>query len=135
MQTHQPAGDDTSYHGIIVRQSQIDRRVVDGLDCIGRRKVLLGFIVLQKVRVRPDKLDETVRAIQANMADRIMFRSQNFYAHFYRKGELIIVFRNKVFRVTPDRSTWSGALEYGRSLGIAEKQLDFTPCRFEDETY
>lgn len=65
----------------------------------------------------------------------MLFKRQEFYAHFYRNDELIIVFRDRVFRITPDKATWGEAREHGRQLGIIEKQLDFIPNRFMDEIY
>jgi hypothetical protein len=58
-----------------------------------------------------------------------------YYAHFYRDEELIVVFPRKIFRITPNRETWTRAVDYGKSLRIPEQELDFKPCRFEDETY
>ncbi len=58
-----------------------------------------------------------------------------FFAHFYRPGEVIVVFPGKVFRMTPDRSSWASAIAFGRSVGVPAEELDFAPCRFEDETW
>ena len=69
------------------------------------------------------------------MSDRIFLKKQEFYLHFYRNNELIIVFRDKIFSVAPDKSTWADAIAHGRKLKIAEKQLDFRPNRFKDEDY
>ncbi len=42
-----------------------------------------------------------------------------WYAHFWNRNELIIVFKDKVIT---DRQK---AVAYGRSIGIPEQQLDF----------
>ena len=123
------------YHGIIIKQSQRDARVFEKMEIISRKNAILGLIVLYKVRVRAEDLNKTIRAIQSNMTDRFMLFPQNFYAHFYRGNELIAVFRDKVFHMTPEKSTWKAALEHGKSLGIPEKQLDFRPCRIKDEKF
>jgi hypothetical protein len=128
----QKAGD---YHGVVIRQSQKDARVFERMDIIGRKTIMMGLIVLYKVRVSPESLDGTIHKLQSNMADRFFMFTQNFYAHFYRDNELIAVFRYRVFRMTPDETTWTAAREYGKSLGIPEKQLDFRPCRMADETF
>jgi hypothetical protein len=73
--------------------------------------------------------------LQENMSESLLFLPQEYYAHFYRGTELIVVFRNRVFRVNTDRGTWQEAIAYGKALGIAGRQLDFAPCRVEDETY
>jgi len=49
-----------------------------------------------------------------------------WYCHFWRGNNLVVVFRDKKFEMlADDKSTWRDAVEYGRSIGIPEKQLDF----------
>lgn len=48
--------------------------------------------------------------------------------HFWEPGkdEVLAVFKNKTFDIKhSDKSTWSGAVEHGKSIGIPEEQLDF----------
>jgi len=59
--------------------------------------------------------------------------NEPYYNHFYRDNELIVVFKDKVFRITPDRSTWKDTVAYGQTLGIPNDQLVFEPNRFEGE--
>jgi hypothetical protein len=123
------------YHGIIVNLSQKDRSIFRDLNVIGRKKIFFGLIILYKIRVAPDDLDTLILRIQSNMADNVLFLHKVFYCHLYRGDELVIVFRNKLFHVKPASKSWSEAIDYGRSLGIPVDQLDFSPCRFEDEIY
>jgi hypothetical protein len=58
-----------------------------------------------------------------------------FYAHFYRPRELVVVFPDRVFRLTPQKQSWGPAVAHGRAAGIPQEQLDFHPCRFEDEAW
>lgn len=58
-----------------------------------------------------------------------------YYVHFYRNQELIVVFPQKTFTLTPERESWRPAVEYGKAVGIPEEELNFKPCRFEEETY
>ena len=69
------------------------------------------------------------------MAKHYVHLVHEFYFHFYRGDELIIVFRNKIFRVTTNPSSWKDAIEYGKNLKIPIKQLDFIPYKVEDERY
>lgn len=49
-----------------------------------------------------------------------------WYCHFWRGSDLVVVFRGKKFNMlTKDKSTWEKAVEYGRSIGIPKKELDF----------
>jgi len=49
-----------------------------------------------------------------------------WYAHFWKGRKLLVVFRGKKFGLqAKDKSTWKEAVEYGKSVGIPEEQLDF----------
>ena len=124
-----------NYHGIIINLSLKNKSVINTLDVIGKKDVFLNWLVLLKVCVRPEAMDVTIRTLQLNMVERFGLYAPHFYCHFYRTDELIIVFKERVFRVKTDPATWQEVLAYGRSMGIPEKQLDFSPCRVEDEVY
>lgn len=123
------------YHGIVLNISQKDKTIFKRLQVIGSRKALLGLITFYKIGIDLDKIGEVIKDIQSNMASNFGPIRQEFYAHFYKDTELVIVYRDKLFNVTTDRETWAEVISYGRALNILEKQLDFTPCTFEDETY
>ncbi|MGD0476841.1 MAG: hypothetical protein ABSB29_01595 [Nitrososphaerales archaeon] len=49
-----------------------------------------------------------------------------WYCHFWRENSLVVVFPGKKFEMlVNDQSTWKGAVEYGRSIGIAAEELSF----------
>lgn len=123
------------YHGIVINVSQKDKSIFNGLRIIGSKKLFLGIIKFYKIEVDSRQKDEVIASLQKNMSNNLGPFKQEFYAHFYRGTELIIVYRDKTFCVTTEEATWKEAIEHGRSLGIAEKQLDFKPCKFEEETY
>ena len=123
------------YHGIIINISQRDKSIFKTIDILGKRKYLFGLLIFYKIKVVPENLVSVIKTLQNNLSNRILFKKQEFYFHFYRDNELIIVFRDKIFKVSPDKSTWLEAITHGRQLKITDKQLDFIPNRFEDETY
>jgi hypothetical protein len=116
------------YHGIIVDKSLKNKELIKKLNIIGSRKSSNGWILL-KISFPERDLNKMIKIIQENLV------SKDWYAHFYRNDELIVIFKDKVFNVTPDKSTWKPVIEHGLSLGIPIEQLDIKPCRFEDETY
>jgi hypothetical protein len=116
------------WHGILVDLSQMDKSIFKNLNILGQKKSSNDEWTLYRVGVSSKTIDETISQIQDNMI-------AGFYFHFYRGDELIVVFKKRIFRIKPDKSTWIEAVKYGRSLGIPERQLDFYPCRAEDETY
>ncbi len=126
--------DEPAYHGIIVNLSQ-NRKGLKELTIIGRRNVLFRFLVIHKIEAKQEEIDSLIMKMQHNMKRRVLFLAKEFYCHFYRNDELIIVFREKVFRASPQKTTWSEAIDYGKSIGIPTKQLDFIPNRIADETY
>jgi len=123
------------YHGILINLSLKDKSCFKNMKIIGKKHVFLNWLVLLKVCVREEEIDAAIATLQSQMVERIGPYAMHFYCHFYRADELIVVFKQQVFRVKTDPATWQEVTAYGRSLGIPEKQLDFTPCRVEDETY
>lgn len=46
--------------------------------------------------------------------------------HFWNGNQVIAVFPGKVYKFQhSNKSTWKDAVEYGKSIGIPEEQLDF----------
>lgn len=123
------------YHGIVMNISQKKSAVLDPLDIIGRKKVLSNALVLLKLRVAADAIEPTILKLQANMRRSLPPAIRAFYFHFYNENELIVVFKDRIFRTKPNPALWDEVVEYGKSLGIPEKQLDFFPCRIADEEY
>ena len=116
------------YHGILVDVSQKDVSIFDKLKILGKRKTTDQKWTLYKLCVDSENIDRTIKRIQENMI-------KGFYFHLYKNDELIVVFKDKIFKVKTDKSTWKNVVKYGKSLNISEKQLDFFPCKIEDETY
>ena len=118
------------YHGIIIRESLTDPSALTIVRILGQRKG--GPWTLLRVGVSARTLRRAIARIQHGLRT---VDTVPFYAHFYRKDELLVVFPRRLFRLRPERTTWGPAVSYGRSLGINEDELDFNPCRFEEETY
>ena len=51
-----------------------------------------------------------------------------WYIHLWKEGtdEVRVIFKEKIFTIKhSDKSTWTSAVSYGKSIGIPEQQLDF----------
>lgn len=118
------------YHGIIVDDSLLDSAVLKKVAILGRKRG--RHWTLLRVGVKGHRLPEVVDRVKRNLKT---VDGVPFYAHFYRVDELIVVFPDRVFHLTPDKGTGEPVVSYGKSAGIPQDQLDFFPCRFEDETY
>jgi len=125
----------SAYHGIVINLSQKDPSILNSLEVIGNRAVVPGLLTLNKICVQPDDVEHVIQLLQGNMRDRFRPFAKGFYFHLYRNDELIIVFKDRIFRVTTDPATWTEAIKFGLGQGIPRKQLDFQPCRIADERY
>ncbi len=118
------------YHGIIVEESLKDKSILNKIIKLGSKVADDADFTLLRVEVEEEKIEEIIKLVQRNLVTRPVY-----YAHFYRDDELIVIFPEKIFRITPNKETWTEAVEYGKSVGVPKEQLSFHPCRFEDETY
>lgn len=119
----------SEYHGILVEEGLKDKSILNKMSILGKRVADVDFTLL-RVGVEEENIKEIIGLVQKNLVTEPVY-----YAHFYRDGRLIVIFPERIFKITPDRSTWKEAVEYGKSVGIPEEQLDFHPCRFEDEIF
>jgi hypothetical protein len=130
------AADKEPYRAIVIGLSQKDRSVLRRLRGLGRKRVFGGLVNLYKLEVPAESAEEVIEELQRNLRDRLCGARLNFYFHLYRNDELVVVFKDAVFRVSvDDRSGWTPLIEHGTRLGIPPKQLDFVPRRIQDETY
>ena len=116
------------YHGIIIDQEFTDQSFPKSLKSFAKKQD--GSWGIFGIEVENPLLEETIKKIQKAMKS-----DQPWYAHLYNDDELIVIFKDKVFRVKPHISSWSSIMEYGRQLNIPEAQLDFWPNRFQDERH
>lgn len=118
------------YHGIVVEESLQDPAVLKTVKVLGRKRGRDWTLI--RVGVGSHQLPMVVDRVKRSLR---IVNGVPFYAHFYRADELVVVFPDRVFHLTPVKKTWGPAVAHGRSAGIPLEQLDFAPCRFEDETY
>ena len=118
-----------TWHGIVIDQSLKDKSVVDGLKILGTKEE--GEWKVYKVEVEDDKLQDTIQLIQP------ILNSGGWYVHFYNdSGEkLTVVFRNRVFELVNNPSFWNQVIEYGKSVGVPESEMDFKPNNFDKEDF
>jgi hypothetical protein len=81
------------YHGIVIDLSQKMRSVFGELEIIGRRRFFFNTMSLLKLRVSADALEPAIAKLQANLRRGLGPFVKAFYFHFYREGELIVVFK------------------------------------------
>lgn len=116
------------YHGIIIDQSFTDLTFPETFKKFAKRQD--GDWGIYGVEVDDSDIEVVMGKIQDKMKS-----DEPWYAHFYNDEKLIVVFKDKVFRVEPNQSSWLPIIEYGQNLQIPVEQLDFWPNRFQDETH
>lgn len=115
------------YHGIIIDQEFTGKSFLNKFRIFAKKKD--GNWGIYGIEVEDSKLVEVISYIQQNMNN-----DQPWYAHLYNEDKLIVIFKDRIFYITSDISSWAEVLEYGRELNIPEDQLDFQPNKFEDES-
>lgn len=120
--------------GAIIEESLEDRSVLDEVDILktsiepvtpNHQTSWADRWTLHEVQIPEDRADAIAQRLSGAI-DRE--HSYAWYADFRNEKIHFVVFRDKVFRV--DRSVkedYLRTVDYGRSLGIPERQLDFTP--------
>lgn len=116
------------YHGIIIDQEFENKSFPATFEVFSKKKS--GDWEIYGIKIHDLEVENTIKKIQSNMKS-----DEAWYAHLYNDKELIVIFKDKVFRVKPDILTWRPIVEYGRILKIPEEQLNFWPNRFQDETH
>jgi hypothetical protein len=109
-----------AYLGIVIEQSLKDPGGMAQFLILSTRRGKAWTFHL--VAVPEEQIDQQVSVLQANMVT-----ADYWYAHFFRGEELVIVYRDAVFRVSAHPDTWADAVAHGLRNGIPEEQLDFTP--------
>ncbi len=108
------------YNGMIIQESLEDANI------------LTGFVV-DRIKETNDENEDDRRHIYHVLAEDTQILDLEryikfgpWYSHFWNNEEIIIVFRDKVFRFNKDDK--EGIIEaekYGTNLGIPQEQLDF----------
>jgi hypothetical protein len=119
------------FHGIIIENSLKDPLVLQAFSILSTRTTKDTVWKMHKVAIEEVELQKAVDLLQQNLKE-----GEPWYVHFYNGERLKIIFRDAVFDAkVADKSTWRKAAEHGSKLKIPQEQLDFGPCRFEDETW
>jgi len=108
------------YIGCVIAESLADQCMINGFEVF---KIHISSEPDDRWHIcTGSRFESDLILIQNNFLD------GGWYAHFANSvsDEGVVVFKEKMFRMKKsDSSTWTGAIEYGRSIGIPEEQLDF----------
>lgn len=117
------------HHGILLDAEFEDKDFLNTFKIFAKRKDVKNDWICFGIEIESGRIKQTIATIQKNLRE-----DAPFYAHLYNGKELIVVFKEKVFRVSLDKKTWKPLKEYGSTvLKIPYEQLDFWPTTFEEE--
>jgi len=105
------------YQGTIIENSLISKDILDKVKISKTWKS--GDWILHSVVV-----DENIISELSHSLD-----NGPWYIHVWQSGkdDVIVIFKDKIFDIKfSDKSTWIEAVNYGKSIGVPEEQLDFT---------
>jgi len=106
----------TQYKGIIIEESLENRDILKNIQILESTLSEDETWHMHTVLASPEDLKKLSNGL----------KDGTWYAHFWNRRTVIAVFKGKTFQFHfDDKSTWKEVLEYGRSLGIHEEQLDF----------
>lgn len=107
------------YIGIVVEESLDDNRILNGLDI---KKIHITGHINPTDRWHMYEVNVSRKEIE-QLSKHII---ENWYMHFWKEKDIIAIFKDKTFEFNyENKETWKGVLEYGRSIGIPNEQLDF----------
>lgn len=121
------------YRGIIIEESLEDKDFFKEIEILSTKiddEDPSDIWHLHKVSVKKERLSDIIKRLQKAMTNK-----EAWYAHFYKGKDLVVVFKDKKFQISTDKKSWGPTISYGLSLGIPREQLDFKPCRIEDEEW
>ena len=123
------------YRGIIIKESLKDRSVLDDV-VVTNTKVeqvteshqtpWLRQWTLHTVEV-PDEQAATVAERISQSLDRPDEQKDAWYADFKSNTKHYIIFPGKVFHIDRTSEAYEDIRAYGKTLGIPDAQLDFSP--------
>lgn len=108
------------YQGIIVEESLKDNRLLNEIEILSVRISSADAIEdrwhIYKVLVSKDEIEKIANELKTEL----------WYMHFWHNDDVIAVFPKRFFEFKhSDSASWQEAIDYGKSLGIPESQLDF----------
>jgi hypothetical protein len=103
------------YKGVVIKESLKNPGILTGLKVFKTETTESPHWHILWVEADEGGLE----AVKNNIGDK-------WYAHFASSNTGLVIFKDRIFEMdTGDRKTWEAAIDYGKSIGIPDEQLDF----------
>ncbi len=136
-----------NYHAEIVNLSLKNKKMIKEYTILRCRKRFWGLCKIYTIIVPERDVEDAVNRFQNNLGKAL---NKEWYITFYMAEKVIIVFREKKFRVSgkgiipvyqkcintscaEDKQKWDEIVEYAKSLGVPDEQCDFLPENYMKE--
>ena len=113
------------WHGILINKEFRNEKFIKRFKIFDKK--LDGSWEIYGIELSDDQVEQTIKSVQQAM------KSVYWYSHLYNDKKLVVIFKDKVFTVTPNSKSWKSIIKHGRKVGIPDEQLDFRPNKFRDE--
>lgn len=138
-----------NYHAEVVNLSLKNRKMLKEYTILQCRKRFLGLCKIYTIIILERDIEDAVNRFQNNLGNAL---NKEWYITFHTAENVIIVFREKIFRVSgkgiipvyqkcidtscaEDKNKWDEIVEYAKSLGVPDEQCDFLPEDFSKKDY
>ena len=138
-----------NYHAEIVNLSLKNKKMIKEYVILKCRKWFWGLCKIYTIIIPERDIDDAANMFQSNLSTVL---NKEWYITFHTAEEVIIVFREKVFRVSgkgiipvyqkcvdtscaEDKQKWDEVVAYAKSLGVPDEQCDFLPEDFAKIEY
>lgn len=104
------------YKGTIIENSLQDKSILTKIQVQATRQA--GDWILHNVFVEEAQIQQLSECLAEGP----------WYIHLWEigKDDVKVIFKDRIFDIKfSDKSTWTDAVTYGKSIGIPEEQLDF----------
>ena len=138
-----------NYHAEIVNLSLKNKKMINEYAILECRKRFWGLCKIYTIIIPERDIEDAINRFQNNLGKAL---NKEWYITFHTAEKVIIVFREKVFRVSgkgiipvyqkcidtscaEDKHKWDEIVEYAKSLGVPDEQCDFLPEDYMKENY
>lgn len=122
--------DSQNFKGVIIEESLEDKEVLRSINIIStkieevtpeHKTPWLRKWTLHTVEIPKENIDSATSKLKDSLE-----KDHSWYIHFWNNHELIVIYKDKIFRFAHEDKTKRGeAVRHGVSFGIPQYQLDF----------
>ena len=103
------------YIAKVIEEGFRDKGVIEEFKEIGKKKGNNWTKIM--IEIPSAQIRNAIRLLQSNLR-------KNFFFYVWKDDKMIVVFPNRQFWTTTDRSEWNAIKSYARQIGITELDIE-----------